>query len=102
MFDGPHEGPGRPPRGALRVALSLARRSVGVGVALYVLPPTGELPYWWQAAAAFPVLAAWCYGHGALARRSVRVAVLEAVPTLWMSLQCASAMVHLAGILARP
>jgi hypothetical protein len=56
MFDGPHEDPGGSPRRALRVALLLARRSVGVGVGLYVLPPTGELPHWWQAA--FPVLAA--------------------------------------------
>ena len=82
-------------RRALRVASVLLRRAAAIGLILFVLPPTGELPYRWQAVVAFPILVGWCYSHGVFARRDVRMAALEAIPTLWLSLKCTEVMIHL-------
>lgn len=90
----------RPERGvcqALQVALALLWRAIAVGFVFYILPPTGELPYRWQAAVAFPILTSWCYGYGVFARRDVQVAALEAIPTLWLSLKCTDLLIRLAS-----
>jgi hypothetical protein len=46
---------------ALHIAWVLWQRSVVVGLFLFILPPTGQLPYRWQAAVVFALLVAWCY-----------------------------------------
>jgi hypothetical protein len=83
---------------ALEIALVLLRRSLIVGLLLFILPPTSELPYRWQAAIAFMVLVAWCYIYGAFARRNIQIAALEAIPTLWLSLKCTEIMILLVGL----
>ena len=84
----------------IRVTCVLLRRALGVGVLLFVLPPTGELPYRWQAALAFLLLVAWCYAYGAFARRNVQIAALEAVPTLFLSLKCTQLLILMVELTA--
>jgi hypothetical protein len=85
------------PDQALHIAWVLWQRSVVVGLFLFILPPTGQLPYRWQAALVFALLVAWCYSDGTFARRNVQMATLEAIPTLWLSLKCTQIMVFLVG-----
>jgi hypothetical protein len=82
---------------ALHIARVPWQRSVVVGLFLFILPPTDQLPYRWQAAVVFALLVAWCYRHGTFARRNVQMATLEAIPTLWLSLKCTQIMVFLFG-----
>jgi hypothetical protein len=82
---------------ALHIAWALWQRSVVVGPFLFILPPTGQLPYRWQAAVVFAWLVAWCYSYGTFARRNVQIATLEAIPTLWLSLKRTQTMLLLVG-----
>jgi hypothetical protein len=97
MQGGLKEGPPGIDR-TLKNAWVLLRRSLIVGLLLFILPPTGELPYRWQAAMAFMALVAWCYLYGAFARRNIQIAALEAIPSLWLSLKCTELMILLMGL----
>jgi hypothetical protein len=97
MQGGPNEGSHRINR-ALEIAWILLRRSLIVGLLLFILPPTGELPYRWQAAMTFIALVVWCYFYGAFARRNIQIAALEAIPSLWLSLKCTELTILLIGL----
>jgi hypothetical protein len=75
-------------------AIALLARTSIAGITLFLLPPTGETPPGWQIGAALPVWVAWSYWRGVLARRDLTAAIIEAIPSLWLSVMWAQLFVR--------
>ena len=68
-----------------RLAWGLMWRTLLVGTALFVLPPTAMPPTVGQQAVAFIVLIVWCYYDGLLSRGAWLVAAIEALLWFWLA-----------------